>query len=97
MPNAIGARVARNIKMISTFSLIRAEAQKADKKFGHFASTHEGYGVLSEEVAELLEAIRSNRPEEIKREAIHVSAVAARIHDSCDDSACAARSLLDRA
>lgn len=56
-----------------------AEIRKADDKYGPFHSTHEGYGVLAEEVAELLDAIRSNRPEHIRVEAIQVAAVAMRI------------------
>ena len=38
-----------------------------------FASAHEGYGVIAEEVAELLDAIRANDPEEIKKESMDVA------------------------
>jgi hypothetical protein len=34
------------------------EASKAAAQYGDFASMHEGYGVLAEEVAELFEAVR---------------------------------------
>ena len=36
------------------------EMRQAQDKYGPFHSTHEGYGVLAEEVAELRDAIRSN-------------------------------------
>ena len=61
------------------------EADKADAKYGDFTSTHEGYGVLAEEVAELLEAIRKNDYEDICIEAMQVSAVAYRIMCSLDN------------
>jgi NTP pyrophosphatase (non-canonical NTP hydrolase) len=61
------------------------EIRKADAKYGPFTSTHEGYGVLAEEVAELLDAIRSNRPEHVRKEAIQVAAVAMRIIHALHD------------
>lgn len=61
------------------------EMRQAQDKYGPFHSTHEGYGVLAEEVAELLDAIRSNRPEHIRVEAIQVAAVAMRIVHALND------------
>ena len=55
------------------------EAAKAHERYGHFHSSHEGFGVLDEEVAELRDAIRANDIDAIRREAIQVSAVALRI------------------
>ena len=71
------------------------EACAAQAKFGDFASMHEGYGVLAEEVAELFEAVRMRhgqfkegrddahpflrRQDCIRAEAIQVAAVALRI------------------
>ena len=55
------------------------EKHDATLKYGPFASAHEGYGVLAEEVAELLEAIRSNDRESVQIEACQVSAVAWRL------------------
>lgn len=60
-----------------------AEAAGAESKFGPFTSTHEALGVLTEEVAELVEAIRSNKAESVRREAIQVSAVSARLAQFC--------------
>ena len=59
----------------------RTEKQReyAETKYGPFTSTHEGYGVLCEEVEELLQAIRNNNPEAVFAEAIQVAAVAQRI------------------
>jgi hypothetical protein len=58
---------------------VRDEVLEADLRYGPFTSTHEGFGVLSEEVAELLDAIRANNAGQIELEAIQVSAVALRI------------------
>ena len=54
-------------------------ARGADLKYGHFTSTHEAYGVLVEEVDELLDEIRSNNCEGVINEAIDVAAVAMRL------------------
>lgn len=48
-------------------------------RYGKFASTHEAYGVLAEEMAELLDSIRENQLDSVKDEAIQVAAVAARL------------------
>ena len=64
-----------------TFS-IHEEVIRADDRYGPFRSAHEGFGVLAEEVAELLGAIRSNDGARITAEAVQVSAVAARIATS---------------
>jgi NTP pyrophosphatase (non-canonical NTP hydrolase) len=58
---------------------VEAEIKSADERYGPFRSTHEGFGVLAEEVAELLDAIRRNDGKAIEKEAIQVSAVALRI------------------
>lgn len=63
---------------------ILIEAAAADRKFGPFTSTHEAYGVLAEEVLELLEAIRANDRDAVAREAIQVSAVAMRLAECCE-------------
>ena len=68
------------------------EAERAQERFGNFTSTHEGFGVLAEEIAELLNAIRSNIRTDVEREAIQVAAVAIRIADGCSDEAFARRS-----
>jgi NTP pyrophosphatase (non-canonical NTP hydrolase) len=63
---------------------IMTEAHTAQAKYGDYASMHEAYGVLAEEVAELFDAIRlrQDNPERstaIAREAIQVAAVAYRV------------------
>lgn len=60
-------------------AMIRHEIEKAELRFGDPASTHESYGVLAEEMAELLDAIRANRSESIRLEAVQVAAVATRL------------------
>ena len=61
-----------------------AEALNANRKYGDFTSTHEAYGVLAEEVAELLQAIRLNVVMSIAIEARQVSAVAMRLAELCE-------------
>lgn len=62
---------------------VRSEVLTADEKYGPPASAHESYGVLAEEVVELLEAIRGNNPVDIHREAVQVAAVAIRLAVEC--------------
>ena len=59
----------------------------ADRRYGPFASTHEAYGVLAEEVAELLAVIGATKLESIRLEAIQVAAVALRLAYHCRDHA----------
>lgn len=62
---------------------ILAEADRAHARYGDFASMHEAYGVLAEEVAELFEAVRLRqgkaRGARVEAEAIQVAAVALRM------------------
>lgn len=51
----------------------------ARARYGEFSSTHEAYGVLAEEVDELLDAIRCNDAQWVIDEAIDVAAVAIRL------------------
>lgn len=62
---------------------IIAEAARTDERFGPPTSAHESYGVLAEEMAELLAAIRSNEAAAVRGEAIQVSAVALRLARAC--------------
>lgn len=57
--------------------LVRAELDRATEKFPPFASPHEGYAVLLEEVDELWTEIKSHGPG-IEDEAIQVAAMALR-------------------
>lgn len=65
---------------------VETECNRAGMKYGAFLSTHEGYGVLAEEVAELLDAIRANDRGAIELEAIQVAAVACRIANAVRSS-----------
>ena len=68
--------------MLDVEAMVREETAKAEEKFGPFHSSHEGLGVLIEEVDELREAIRSNIPALIQKEAVQVASVASRIAKS---------------
>ena len=62
----------------------RLVARGAQRDFGDFASMHEAYGVLAEEVAEFLDAVRlrqsnPDRSRKCELEGIDIAAVALRI------------------
>ena len=60
------------------------EYNRAAKNFDGFASRHEGYAVLLEEVDELWDEIKCNSPnEKIKEEAIQVAAMGLRFLVEC--------------
>lgn len=64
--------------------LVRNEARKAQAAYGDYASMHEAYGVMAEEFAELLDAVRLRQSDpmrgpSIEQEAIQVAAVAMRM------------------
>ena len=70
--------------MNETLAKVRAEIMSSQEQYGDFASMHEGYGVLAEEVAELFDALRlkqtvRERASAIAHEAIQIAAVATRI------------------
>lgn len=71
--------LVRDVTKTELVMEIVKEMERGKKLYGAFASTHEAYGVLAEEMAELLDAIRSNNDEEARKEAIQVSAVAMRL------------------
>ncbi len=62
-----------------------SELKRARTKFHDFASAHEGYAVLLEELDEMWNAIKMNDIEHARKEAIQVGAMAMRfIQDSFD-------------
>ena len=73
-------------------SEVQEEMAMADARYGAFTSTHEGLGVLIEEVDELREAIRGNALFTVQREAVQVAAVAIRIATSLNRADTQARS-----
>lgn len=65
-------------KYIATAAMIR-ELEQANRRYGiTFASPHEGYAVILEELDELFEEIRRKRPdkERLREEAIRIGAMA---------------------
>jgi len=64
------------------FAEVRDELQLATMKFGSFASAHEGYAVLLEEVDELWDEVKKNQNirsiEHLRQEAKQVAAMALR-------------------
>lgn len=68
---------------------IRAEVITAEERWPSFVNAHEGYAVLLEEVEELWAHVKTNQakrdPEEMRKEAIQVAAMAVRfIRDVID-------------
>jgi len=66
---------------------IEAELGKAQVKHAPMHGPHEGYGVILEELDELWDEVRAQKPDKIKmrKEALQVAAMAARfIVDICD-------------
>ena len=57
---------------------VLAELDIATAKFGSFNSSHEGYAILKEEVDELWDEVKANRPNRAREEAVQVAAMAIR-------------------
>jgi hypothetical protein len=57
---------------------VLAELDSATAKFSTFHSSHEGYAILKEEVDELWDEVKANRPNRAREEAIQVAAMAIR-------------------
>jgi len=54
------------------------EYERASAKFGPFASSHEGYAVILEELEEAWKAIKENDPITARNEMVQVAAMAIR-------------------
>lgn len=68
-------------------ALVELELVRATKKFGPFASAHEGYAVIKEELEELWDEIKSGQDKfRMRDEATQVAAMAMRfLIDCCFD------------
>ncbi len=68
---------------------VAAELAEARKNFSAFASAHEGFAILKEEVDELWDEVKGRHPERdarMRAEAIQVGAMAVRfVEDVCDE------------
>ena len=51
----------------------------AQKRYGHFASSHEALGAACEEWHELIDAVRSNRLADVASECLDLAAVCLRL------------------
>lgn len=76
-------------------SVVGRKMESAHSKFGPFASSHEGYGVLAEEMSELIDAIQSNDRDRVESESVDVAAVAARIAACCHVESFRVRSMME--
>ena len=66
------------MKMETAVGLVFAELRRAEEKFGGFASPHEGYAVLLEEVDELWHEVKHGTPGRQRAEAVQVAAMGLR-------------------
>lgn len=70
---------------------VRAECERADAQHGRYASAHEVYGVLFEEVAEFFDEVRLKEhlrsPLKMRKELAQVAAVAIRAMAAIDTGA----------
>lgn len=71
------------LELDQVLNWVRHELFQATQEHGPFHSPHEGYGILAEEMAELLDALRANDLQQIRAEAIQVAAMAARLVLDC--------------
>lgn len=65
---------------------IKNHMKASELRYGDYASTHEALGVIFEEFDELTEAIRANRIEAVREEAIDLAAVLIRLAEQCRSS-----------
>lgn len=77
------------VALTQTSEHVLAESLRAQEKYDDFASMHEAYGVLAEEVAELFTEVCTKardrtRQLRIREEAIQIAAVALRIAEQAD-------------
>ena len=59
---------------------------RADAMYGPPASAHEMLGVIAEEYAELIEAVRSGKSGSVAWEAYDIAAACIRLAQACDDA-----------
>lgn len=69
----------------SAVAAVTREVTRQEDKFQPFHSKHEMYGVLSEEVYELLQALHANQHEQFMKEAKQCAAVCIRFLEECTD------------
>jgi hypothetical protein len=62
---------------------IKQHINAANSRYGAYTSTHEALGVALEEWQEMLDAIRANRIESVREEAIDLAAVLIRLAEQC--------------
>lgn len=62
----------------AVMACVRRELIRATEKHGPMRSGHEGYGIMAEEFAELLDELRANNRDNAVLEAIQIAAMGAR-------------------
>ena len=68
------------MKKYDALAAIDAEYERAARKHGFMHGPHEGYAVILEELDELWEEVRAQKPEDdkLRKEAVQVGAMALR-------------------
>ena len=68
--------------LTESFEHISCLVFRANERYGHLASTHEGLGVALEEWNELCEAVKSNDLDRIESECLDLAAVLVRMAEN---------------
>ena len=66
------------------FNALKLRIIRAAERYGTPASTHESFGVISEEYAELMEAVHNNDRRAVQHEALDIAAAAMRLAMACE-------------
>lgn len=62
---------------------VMKQAVTVEQRFSSYSSTHEALGVITEEMWELTQAIRTNYAEDVRREAIDIAVACLRLASQC--------------
>lgn len=73
------------MKPITVMPELVTRISAADEKYSDYTSTHEAMGVITEEYAELIEAVRANDLTAVRSEALDIAAAAIRLAMACGE------------
>lgn len=77
----------------SIYDALTGRIDRANVRYGNFASTHEALGVALEEWQELIDAVRANDLADVQGECLDLAAVLLRLADQIYDQQLRGRSV----